>query len=112
MDVTVGWVERSEAHAEGRLHDSPGPYRPPAWASLPCAARVALGEAFGRRVVLTAIDEAERFLIVDVDRGVESEVRGVTPVRSGGFGPVFLADTWWGVVDTAPGGAAAGRAAP
>lgn len=84
----------------------------PAWASLPCAARVALGEAFGRRVVLTAIDEAERFLIVDVDRGVESEVRGVTPVRSGGFGPVFLADTWWGVVDTAPGGAAAGRAAP
>ena len=77
---------------DGLVHYAP-PHGPDAWVSLPCVARVVLGKAFGRRAVLTAMDEAERFVIVDVDRGVESEVRGVTAVCSGGFGPVFLADT-------------------
>jgi len=72
--------------------------RAPAWRGLPYAAEIVLGETFGRRVVLAAHDEASRYLVLDVDHGPVGEVTGLTPVRTGGVGPVFLGDDHWGVV--------------
>jgi hypothetical protein len=59
-----------------------------------------LGEAFGRRVVLAARDETarQRVFVLDVDEGPVGEVTGMTPVRNGGHGPVFLGEDRWGVV--------------
>lgn len=76
--------------------------RVPVWRPLPYAGELVLGEAFGRRVVLAARDEIARHLVIDVGAGVDEgpvgEVTGMTPVRSGGHGPVFLGDDRWGVV--------------
>jgi len=76
--------------------------RVPVWRPLPYAGELVLGEAFGRRVVLAARDETARHLVIDVGAGVDEgpvgEVTGMTPVRNGGHGPVFLGDDRWGVV--------------
>jgi hypothetical protein len=69
--------------------------RDPLWHPLPRAAEIVLGEVYGRQVVLADRDAPGTYLLLDADAGVQGEVRGLTPVRSGGFGPVFLADDRW-----------------
>lgn len=71
----------------------------PAWSALPCAATAVVGDPLGRRAVLAAADEPERYFVVDAERGLEGAVCAATPVRADGFGPVFLADDWWGALE-------------
>jgi hypothetical protein len=70
----------------------------PRWVTLPFACEVALGEHAGPFVVLVSHDDRERFLVLEAGPGalrIRGEVRGATPVRTGGFGPVFLSDDRW-----------------